>query len=542
MKKWGAALLALLLFLIVFVTVLGGRGEVCIPGMPGFGGSGSGGGSGVVANAEGLAYPMDPDTPITSGFGPRWGTEHLGVDLAGPHGAPIYAFADGVVAAAEDSGVGGFGGWVIIDHQFDGQLYSTVYGHMEPGQVHVSVGDNVSAGDHIADEGSAGFSTGPHLHFEVWNGGRLSGGTAEDPQPWLDRAKEGAGAPRTGDGGDDSGDVSGEAPAGASKSEIQRLRASQIVAIGKARGESEFVILSALQAGLVESELHNLASEAVPESKNYPNDGVSPGDYDSVNMFQMRVSVWGPGHGGVEGLMDIPTQVNWYFDTAEGMTADTPGLLAAAVERPAAQYRHRYDERADEARALYAEVEDVDPDSIVVGGRDNCDNPLGIDRRAAGATLPNGEVGERILAAARSQFGLPYIWGGGDHNGPTGGQGGGESGFDCSGLTMYAVYQATNGAVALNHFTGDQQSDSQLETVAWEDRQPGDLLFTPGHVAIYAGVIDGQEMQYEAQTFGVPVGAYPLRGGESNIVRRVPAQAVGDDADGENEIQDEEQE
>lgn len=496
-----------------------------------------GSGGGVAANAEGLAYPMDPETPITSGFGQRWGTNHNGIDLAGPHGAPIYAFADGVVVAAGPAD--GFGNWIVIDHMFDGTKYSTVYGHMEDGQVHVSVGQNVAAGDHIADEGNAGFSTGPHLHFEIVEGGRLEGGTWVDPQPWLDRAKEGAGVPRSGDdgaggdGSDGAASVQAEAPEGASVSEIQKLRASQIIALGKQRGEEEFTIMAALQAALVESELQNLASEAVPESKQYPHDGVAAGDFDSVGLYQQRVSVWGEQAGGMEGLMDPAQQINWFYDTAEGLSAPTPGQLAAAVERPREDLRYKYDLRAEEAKALYAELEGVDPDSIVVGGVDNCDNESGVDRRAAGAGLPNGDIGERILVAARSQFGLPYVWGGGDHNGPTSG------GFDCSGLTMYAVYQATDGAVALNHFTGDQQADPQLETVSWADRQPGDLIFTPGHVAIYAGEIDGQEMMYEAQQTGVPVGAFPVRGGESATVRRVPAQdaPAADDASDTSETE-----
>ena len=82
----------------------------------------------------------------------------------------------------------GFGNWIVIDHTIDGQPYSTVYGHMWDDGVAVQVGDTVAAGQHIGEVGNNGQSTGAHLHLEVWQGGRLTGGSETDPQPWLDRA------------------------------------------------------------------------------------------------------------------------------------------------------------------------------------------------------------------------------------------------------------------------------------------------------------------------------------------------------------------
>lgn len=110
----------------------------------------------------------------TSNFGARWGTLHAGVDIAGPIGTPILAVADGVVI---DSGpASGFGMWVRLQHA-DGTV--TVYGHID--QSLVSVGQQVMAGDQIATMGNRGFSTGPHLHFEV----HLGGTDKIDPVPWL---------------------------------------------------------------------------------------------------------------------------------------------------------------------------------------------------------------------------------------------------------------------------------------------------------------------------------------------------------------------
>ncbi|MEU7630813.1 M23 family metallopeptidase [Nocardia sp. NPDC049220] len=110
---------------------------------------------------------------FTSGFGSRWGTFHNGIDIAGPIGTPIYAVADGTVIDAGPAE--GFGLWVRIRHD-DGSV--TVYGHMY--DFFVSVGERVPAGMQIARMGNRGDSTGPHLHFEV-----IEGGQHVDPQQWL---------------------------------------------------------------------------------------------------------------------------------------------------------------------------------------------------------------------------------------------------------------------------------------------------------------------------------------------------------------------
>lgn len=110
----------------------------------------------------------------TSGFGARWGVQHLGIDVAAPIGTPIYAVADGEVIDAGPAS--GFGMWVRLLHA-DGTI--TVYGHVDT--TTVSMGEYVFAGDQIATVGNRGFSTGPHCHFEVW----LNGGDKVDPVPWL---------------------------------------------------------------------------------------------------------------------------------------------------------------------------------------------------------------------------------------------------------------------------------------------------------------------------------------------------------------------
>ena len=106
--------------------------------------------------------PM-PEGSVTSCFGERWGRLHAGVDLATASGTPIHAVGAGVVVRA--GAAEGYGNAVLIDH---GNGYLTHYGHMSV--ITVTVGQHVTVGQQIGNEGSTGHSTGPHLHFEVHQG------------------------------------------------------------------------------------------------------------------------------------------------------------------------------------------------------------------------------------------------------------------------------------------------------------------------------------------------------------------------------------
>jgi murein DD-endopeptidase MepM/ murein hydrolase activator NlpD len=98
---------------------------------------------------------------------------HLGLDIAGPQGAPILAAADGVVArVGEDPYLGNF---VEIQH---GLGYLTVYGHCA--SVAVARAEQVRRGQVIAYLGDSGQASAPHLHFEIWHHG-----TAVDPREFL---------------------------------------------------------------------------------------------------------------------------------------------------------------------------------------------------------------------------------------------------------------------------------------------------------------------------------------------------------------------
>lgn len=111
---------------------------------------------------------------VTSPYGPRWGRMHQGVDLAGSVGSGVVAARGGTVVhvtaschpTSSPGCGGGFGNYVTVAH--DGGL-ATLYAHLS--NVHVGVGQSVSAGQSIGAVGNSGNSTGPHLHFEVREGG-----------------------------------------------------------------------------------------------------------------------------------------------------------------------------------------------------------------------------------------------------------------------------------------------------------------------------------------------------------------------------------
>lgn len=120
---------------------------------------------------------------ITSPFGPRWGTIHPGVDIANrAANVPIVAAASGTVFRSYYSS--SYGNVIFITHNIDGQIYTTVYAHMESRSV--NAGDTVNKGDMIGYMGNTGYSFGKHLHFEIHKGSwNYEKSNAVDPKNYI---------------------------------------------------------------------------------------------------------------------------------------------------------------------------------------------------------------------------------------------------------------------------------------------------------------------------------------------------------------------
>lgn len=129
------------------------------------------------------AFTKPANGRFTSGFGQRWGELHAGVDIANSAAnVPVVAAADGVVIRSYYSS--SYGNCIFIAHSINGQVYTTVYAHLESRGV--GSGATVSKGQQIGYMGNTGQSTGKHLHFEIhkgpWNAAKSN---AVDPMGYL---------------------------------------------------------------------------------------------------------------------------------------------------------------------------------------------------------------------------------------------------------------------------------------------------------------------------------------------------------------------
>ncbi len=129
--------------------------------------SASGGGTG--------KYVRPTSGPVTSEYGMRWGKLHDGIDIGAPVGTTIVSTDTGRVLSAGWNN-GGFGNWTLIDH---GAGMISGYAHQD--RVAVSSGQQVQRGQAIGYTGNTGFSTGPHLHFQMGGGP----GRFQNPRNWI---------------------------------------------------------------------------------------------------------------------------------------------------------------------------------------------------------------------------------------------------------------------------------------------------------------------------------------------------------------------
>jgi murein DD-endopeptidase MepM/ murein hydrolase activator NlpD len=125
--------------------------------------------TGLYRSTSGYGYRVDPFTGRVA--------FHSGADMAGEFGTPVLASAAGRVVVADRRGP--YGLMVEIDH---GRGIRTRYGHLQ--SIGVKVGDMVQFRQKIANMGSSGRSTGPHLHYEIW-----FNGVVRDPTKFFDAGR-----------------------------------------------------------------------------------------------------------------------------------------------------------------------------------------------------------------------------------------------------------------------------------------------------------------------------------------------------------------
>jgi murein DD-endopeptidase MepM/ murein hydrolase activator NlpD len=126
-----------------------------------------------VSDVCGSTLTSPVDGTVTSEYGPRWGRNHDGVDIAAPSGTPVRAAACGTVALA--GAQSGYGNMVCITHS---NQFSTCYAHLS--RFATSQGAQVQQGQVIGYVGCTGSCTGPHLHFET----RVNG-QAQNPRGYM---------------------------------------------------------------------------------------------------------------------------------------------------------------------------------------------------------------------------------------------------------------------------------------------------------------------------------------------------------------------
>ena len=128
-----------------------------------------------------LCHPIGSGSKMTSGFGPRNGKMHRGVDFAAPIGTSVRAAGKGEVVHVGRNGTGPgrtYGNYLVLHH---GKGLYTLYAHLD--RITVKKGSRVNRKEQIGTVGSTGRSTGPHLHFEV-----IEGIEEVDPLPYFPEA------------------------------------------------------------------------------------------------------------------------------------------------------------------------------------------------------------------------------------------------------------------------------------------------------------------------------------------------------------------
>ncbi|MFI9507352.1 peptidoglycan DD-metalloendopeptidase family protein [Nocardia sp. NPDC052566] len=486
-----------------------------------------------------LVVPLAAGTyTVSSPFGMRWGEVHDGQDFAAALGTPIYAAADGDVVAAGPAD--GYGNWIRLRHVIDGQTtIETLYGHMKsgPDDLRVRVGDRVHAGQQIAQVGHEGNSTGPHLHLGVYIG-QWQPGRGVDPAPWLQQQATTSPAPN-----------SSNNPTAPPAATPALTPATNLLACTSSQGQlkpgtvpSQYLD-AVLAAGRVCGEvIAPLIAAQIEQESDWRTDVVSEGD--GVNqggakgMAQFLDGTWqkygtdsGLDHNGQPTGPDTPDPFNPYDAIASQARYDChiaevlrPAIAAGQVKGDLIDLILAGYNAGENAVLTYGRIPPFpQTQKYVPDIRDRMARYTDLTASTAPTgpapafTVPGSPFAQALIAAASTQIGLPYVWGGGNSSGPTAGAGEtGEIGFDCSGLILYAVAQASHGTITLPHLTNEQVKYGR--PVTGDAIAPGDVVFTnaTGHVGIWLG--SGQIL--DAYDRGTPVAIRPFDLRRAEDIRR----------------------
>lgn len=462
-----------------------------------------------------VRFPVVGKFVVTSEYGMRYNPGdidhgkyklHAGIDLAEvPASGPVVAAAAGVVKAIPTSRTGG--NMVEIDH---GGGLTTTYMHLASRAV--NVGEWVWAGRQIGVQGNTGNASGSHLHFQVEVNGQ-----PVNPRDWM--TKQGLTVPPTGGtgtareaaptpapGSDDSpsqldltpAPLTPTSPAGKTRPVTSSLPAQ----VGPYKGEQVLnaaYIIKAGQAMNLDAKTITIGvMTAMGESSLINIDRGDTAGPDSRGLFQQRDNgAWGSYSDRMNPTIASTNFFKALIAVPNYLTLE-PTIAAHRAQHNADPYH--YAPYWPDAVAMVATLTE-DPDllkSLPPAG------PVtGCDDGGPHAPPPAGDgSGQAIVAAAKHYVDTPYAWGGGDINGPSAGTysstgGGRVVGFDCSGLILFAVHNATG--IQLAHSAERQGKDPRGSVVPrdWDKMRAGDVIsFSEdgsgatgsfGHVGIYLG-------------------------------------------------------
>ncbi|MGX5693904.1 NlpC/P60 family protein [Dermacoccus abyssi] len=515
---------AIVMVFIMFLTMVAGAGyeqqraQQCVVG----GQDGAWSGS-VPASAGPVRWPVTGRWTPTSEFGMRvnpgakeYGKYkmHNGLDMAMSTPGPVVAVKDGVIKRILIDGLGG------------NQVYIDIGGSTIVGYSHLrdrptlKPGDRVKAGQAVGIEGATGNVSGAHLHFSVQQGE----GNYVNPRTWLDAQglkvpalNQWTSAPGTGVGGAGTAGASATNVASSSSSSTapsaDGISSANLPLPGSNRSAStssnpkpipipanwkRAYDAAAAKYGLPWTLMAGIGAEETRQGQMVRTS--SAGAQGPTQFMPATFAAEGVDGNG-DGKKDIQNVDDAIHSTAAKLVRDGAKQGPAGVRKAIFAYNHA--EWYVNDVLYWAQV--YGGGSVPISGEalpgQGCADQ-GMTLPSVGGDLPpvpaDGGNSSLIVQAARSALGTPYAWGGGTIHGPSMGTGigAGVVGYDCSGLTLWAVYRGTG--IQLPHKADEIAFTSKGQVISDKSKlQPGDVIAfsedgtgrrgTFGHIGIYLG-------------------------------------------------------